>query len=190
MVPAAGSRFLSSLAVATLGAVGLACNDSLLGPATLENFVDTVTLHALSGTAISLPSGFSMIDAQPVRTDSTDFDFAFEITGSGAPLIYPSGALGLSTVPGVQRSTKAFQDIKMAPIDGYESDSALAVTANDVFLARSRTSFVGCLFFGQVSRYGKFRVLTIDLSARSITLEMLVNRNCGYRSLEVGLPDS
>jgi hypothetical protein len=190
MFPRNLTRLLHAIAVATLGAVAPACSDSLLGPATRENAIDTVTLYALSGTAISLPSGFSILDARPVRTDSTDFDFAFDITGADAPLIYPAGALGLSTVPGIQRSSKPFDDVKSAPVEGYKSDSALAVTAHDVFLARSRTSFAGCLFFGQVSRYGKFRVLRVDRSARSITLELLVNLNCGYKSLEVGLPDS
>ncbi|HWP36892.1 MAG TPA: hypothetical protein VNL18_04985 [Gemmatimonadales bacterium] len=184
------TRYLQLCTLAAVGGAALGCSDSLLGPPTSDNVIDTVTLYALSGTAISLPSGYSMLDARPVRTDSTDFDFAFDITESGTTLIYPAGALGLSSVPGLQRSTKPFAEITMAPTEGYEGDSALAVSPNDVFLARSRTSISGCYFFGQVSRYGKFRVLSLDLSARSITLELLVNLNCGYKSLDVGRPDS
>ncbi|HXV86182.1 MAG TPA: hypothetical protein VD793_05770, partial [Gemmatimonadales bacterium] len=59
-----------------------------------------------------------------------------------------------------------------------------------VFLARSRASFGGCLYLGSVPRYGKFRVVGIDLTVRSITLETLVNLNCGFKSLEAGLPES
>jgi hypothetical protein len=184
------ARSLQLCTLAAVGGVALGCSDSLLGPPTSDNVIDTVTLYALSGTAIPLPSGYSMLDARPVRTDSTDFDFAFDITAAGATLVYPAGALGLSPVPGVQRTTKPFDQIRMAPTEGYESDSALAVSPDQVFLARSRTSISGCFFFGQVSRYGKFRVLSLDLSARSITLELLVNLNCGYKSLDVGRPDS
>jgi hypothetical protein len=39
-------------------------------------------------------------------------------------------------------------------------------------------------------RYGKFQVLAIDPAQRTVTLEFLIDRNCGYRGLEPGLPDS
>jgi len=186
------------LSASLLAGVGLGCSDSLLGPANNVNTVDTVTLYALRGTAISLPSAYNMVAnvgnilfALPVGTDTTSqFDFAFDITASGAPLIYPAGVLGLSTEPGLQRSSRAFEDLKTAPADGYQRDSSFVMAQQDVFLARSRSTFVGCLYLGSVPRYGKFRVLGIDLVARSITLETLVNLNCGFKSLEVGVPGS
>jgi len=185
------SRLLMPLTVATLGGVGLGCSGSLLGPAGYVNAIDTVTLYALSGTAISFPSAYSMLDERVVRTDTTSqFDFAFDITAAGAPLIYPAGALGLSREPGLQRSTRGFADIKTALSEGYSSDSTLQMKASDVFLARSRASYIGCLYLGSVPRYGKFRVLGIDLAARSITLETLVNLNCGFKNLEEGIPKS
>ncbi|OFV91226.1 MAG: hypothetical protein A3J75_01855 [Acidobacteria bacterium RBG_16_68_9] len=170
--------------------MGLACSDSLLGPASVPNTVDTVTLYALSGTAISAPSAYSMLDVRSVRTDTTSqFDFAFDITAAGTPLLYSAGALGLSAEPGLQRSTKRFADVRTAPNEGYSADS-LEMKIDSVFVARSRGSFAGCLFLGSVPRYGKFRVLAIDGTARSITLETLVNLNCGFRSLEEGIPKS
>jgi hypothetical protein len=39
-------------------------------------------------------------------------------------------------------------------------------------------------------RYGKFRVLDLNIEERSVTLELLVDVNCGYRGLEPGFPSS
>ena len=72
----------------------------------------------------------------------------------------------------------------------YEIDSALLVTPGTVFLARSRSSSVLCSFLGSLARYGKFHVLDIDTGNRSVTLELLVDLNCGFRGLEPGIPTS
>jgi hypothetical protein len=58
-----------------------------------------------------------------------------------------------------------------------------------VFVARSRVSSLYCVYVA-VPRYGKFLVLSIDPTARSITMQALVDLNCGYRGLEPGLPGS
>jgi hypothetical protein len=184
-------RFFHLLTAVLVTGAGLGCDDAL-GPATAINTIDTVTLYALNGTPIALPSAYSLLDELPVRTDSTpSFDFAFDITAAGTPLIYPSGVLGLSTEPGLRRDDRTFDEIRTAPVEGYQRDSTLAVEAEDVFLVRSRSSLTGCLYyFGNVPRYGKFRVIGLDLAARTITLETLVNRNCGFKSLEPGTPES
>ncbi|MCH8935034.1 MAG: hypothetical protein IIB90_04880, partial [Gemmatimonadetes bacterium] len=53
----------------------------------------------------------------------------------------------------------------------------------------SRMTALGCVFFlGQLPRYGKFHVLELNLETRQITLENLVNVNCGFRGLESGIP--
>jgi hypothetical protein len=41
-----------------------------------------------------------------------------------------------------------------------------------------------------VPRYGKFHVLALDPTERTVTLEHLINLNCGYRSLTPGTPES
>jgi len=157
----------------------------------VDNVVDTLTLYALRQTSIRLPSAYDMIQKRAVRTDNTpEFDFAFDVAADGTPLIYPRGALGLSADPGVLlMAGKTFDEVRRAPDSGYRADSALAVKAGDVFVARSRISSVLCLFVS-VPRYGKFHVLSIDAAERRIVLESLVDLNCGYRSLEPGLPGS
>jgi hypothetical protein len=179
-------------AAALLGAAA-ACGDPFGQDAIVENRVDTVTLHALKGTSIRLPSAFNMYQAegfQAVYTHVTsEFDFAFDIDSTGKALIYPAGALGLSREPGLQLMDRPFEEVHRAPDDGYKADSALAVTPGAVFVARSRVRGDLCVYIA-VPRYGKFHVLALDTTARSITLEALVDLNCGFRSLDPGLPGS
>jgi hypothetical protein len=168
----------------------LACGDDFTLPdATFENTVDTVTLAALTGTPLTEPSGFDVVVAATVRTDRTNgFDFAFDIEG-GVPAIYPAGALGLAPEPGLLRSDAAFADLDSAPLEGYVTDSVLPVAAGAVFVVRSRNSNVQCTLGTSLPRYGKFHVLSVDPAARTITLELLVDLNCGYRGLLPGIPE-
>lgn len=168
------------------------CDNTLALPAAgVPNVIDTVTLHALQATPISAASGFDVIQGLVARTDhqSGGFDIAFDIDDEGRALIFTTGALGLNQRSAVQTSNRAFGDIVIAPLEGYELDSALVVGVDSVFIVRSRPASFGCVFFlGQLPRYGKFHVLDLNLDTRQITLENLVNVNCGYRSLELGLP--
>ena len=170
-----------------------ACGDPYGQTATVENAVDTVTLYALRDTPIRLPSGYNMIPPagpQVVQTQTTpDFDFAFDIDSGAAALVYPAGALGLSRQPGLLPMNRSFEDVRRAPDEGYRADSAIIVTPGSVFVARSRVTSALCLYVA-VPRYGKFHVLALDTIARSITLEALVDLNCGFRGLEPGIPGS
>ncbi len=177
--------------LAFVGSAALGCGDPFAGTATQQNFVDTVTLYALRNTSIRLPSAYSLLDLLPVRTDTTsEFDFAVDIDDAGSALIYPAGALGLSPEPGVQIMDRAFDDVKSAPLDGYVTEDSITVQEDQVFVVRSRATVRFCVFFASLPRYGKFRVLEINETDRSIVLEALVDLNCGFRGLEPGIPSS
>lgn len=186
------SRLVLTLAAPAPLLVAAACDSTVqLPPATLSNIVDTVTLHALQGTAIGLASGFDVTTARRARTDRGDepFDFAYDIEPGGNSVILTLGVLGLPPQSGIQMSDKEFADITIAPLEDYEEDSTMTVEADDIFIVRSRSAQIGCaLFIGALPRYGKFRVLAIDPTLRQVTLEHVVNLNCGYRSLELGVP--
>lgn len=153
--------------------------------------MDTVTLHALRGTPISTPSAFDIAYGNAVRTDQGQaFDFAFNIDSLGAALALPAGALGLSAQAGLQFSDRTFDEVDNAPFDDYTVDSVLTLSVGDVFIGRSRNESGNCFFLGSLPRYGKFHVLALDVQARTITLEALVNVNCGYRKLTPGYPTS
>jgi hypothetical protein len=185
-------RLFPGAAAAGLLSAALACGDSLSLPdATFENAVDTVVLAALSATPLAQPSAFDVVVAEAVRTDRTNaFDFAFDIDAGGTARLYPAGALGLPAEPGILLSDQSFDGLTSAPLEGYVTDSALTVAAGHVFVVRSRSSSVQCAFSGGLPRYGKFHVLDVDVGARTITLEMLVDLNCGYRGLEPGTPEA
>lgn len=184
------SVFMRAVGAAALLTAISACNDPLaLSPATFDNVVDTTIIYALRGTALTLPSGFDVVNGNVARTDRADpFDFAFDIADDGKPLLYPASVLGLSSDAALQVTSQPFDSVKSAPTDGFESDSALAVAAGDVILVRSRSTTQACALLGALPRYGKIRVLDVDTGTRAITLETLINTNCGYRSLEPGLP--
>lgn len=181
------------LAAATITAsAATACSDDLgLPPANVPNIVDTVTLYALRGTPISTPSAFSIAKGVPAHTERGDaFDFAFDIDASGAAMILPAGALGLPPEPGLQLSDLTFDAVERAPYEDYVKDSVLTVAVGAVFIGRSRNTSGFCLYLGALPRYGKFHVLALDTQNNTVTLETLVNVNCGYRGLEPGFPTS
>ena len=187
--------WLAGLSVFVLAA-GSGCDDQYgVMPAYFPNEVDTVTLYALTNTDIQLASAYD-VAFETIRWThlGNAFDFAFEMDPAGAATIMPASVLGIATEAGVAMSERSFDDLDAAPDDGYSVDSALTVSTGDVFVGRSRrTSGDGmgtgyCSYLGSLPRYGKFRVLGLDLQNRTITLQTLVNRNCGYRSLEPGIP--
>jgi hypothetical protein len=186
------ARFMFAPAALGVIAFTTGCDNTLALPlATIPNIIDTVTLHALQGTAINEPSGFDMITRRLARTDrqGEQFDMAFDIDGNGRALIFTTASLGLAVESAIQPSDRNFADVTIAPLEDYEREDPLEVGVESVFLVRSRPDVQGCVFFlGRLPRYGKFRVLSLDAESRQITLENLVNLNCGYRSLEVGVP--
>ena len=170
-----------------------ACGDpNDLPDAQDENVVDTVTISALTGTPIRLPSAYSISDRAPIRTDlSAQFDFAFDmIPPTNVAALLPRAALGFpsegSQQPGLQETEDGFADIREALLNGYVTRDTIPVAVGERYLARSR---VICSSLG-VPLYAKFEVLAIDEVARTITFQILVDRNCGYIGLAPGLPEN
>ena len=184
------NRRIATLAVALTALVLLsaACSDTTGLPAPFfTNTVDTVSLYALRGTLVTQPSAYTLDAAQAVRTDQTTaLDFAFDFDSLGAPALFPTGAINLGALSGLQPSTLAFDAIKLAPTGGYVFDKPIALDIGTVVLVRSRP--ILCAFGTTVSLYAKLRVLRVDSTARRVDFEILVDQNCGYRGLEPGLP--
>jgi hypothetical protein len=180
-------RPLALLALALAGA-SAACNDPYaLPPATLPPSEFTVTLYALTGTSISLPSAFDLLQQIVVRTDRTSvFDFAFDMPVDSAndttAVFLPRGALGLSVAGGLQLTTQPYDSIKSAPNRGYVLSDPVPIQVGSVVLASSRS--ITCNFGYIRPLYAKMEITAIDKVARSVTFQMLVDPNCGYSSLE------
>lgn len=185
-------RLRARLLTAMTGLVLLAaaCGEPFgLPAARIENVIDTVSLFALDGTPVATPSAYQIETGTPIRTDrSGNFDFAFNLTATGTPVLLPTGALGLSGAggSGLQPSATAFDSITIAPGGGWVVDSAVTADSGAVVLARSRLTV--CTFGASVFYYAKLHVLRVDTAARRIDFEILVDPNCGYRGLEPGVP--
>jgi hypothetical protein len=171
--------------------LALACSDpNELAPPGDKNFVDTLSLYALSGTPVQSPSGYSVLDG-PVRTDrTTSFEFAYDIAVVGTDTtrnFLPQAVLDLQVNnqvnPGLQRRAESFDQIIEAPSNGYITNDSLAVDSGQVYIVRSRlVCGIG------VSLYSKIEILKFVDSTRTVDLKVLANTNCGYKRLQPGFP--
>jgi hypothetical protein len=169
---------------------GIACSDSNgLPDATLENVERTDTLWALVGTPVSTPSGYSVDGSRRVRTDlSVDFDFAYNVETQGEHVFLPRAALGIDTAtaakPGFLVRSETFEAITTAPSNGYITDIPVPIAVGQRYVVRSRvTCQIG------VPKYAKMEILAFNEETRIVSFRILTNDNCGFRSLEPGLPD-
>lgn len=182
---------------AALGvAVTTACGDPFaIGPANFQNTVDTVSLYAVNGTTLEQPSAFLLATKQTYRLGVDqlpyNFDFIYRIDAAAGPQLAPFYAVAPSTStsttgrPGYLTTDRDFDEITVAEQSGYLTDTPLALSVGQVFYFRSGIPN-GC-FLG-IPYYAKVQVISIDPDARSVTLKMLVDNNCGYRGLGEGIP--
>lgn len=80
------------------------------------------------------------------------------------------------------RRDDAFDDIELAPSNGYVTEEAVPIAVGERYIVRSR---ILCNL--GVPLYAKIEI--IGLEDNTVILKVLANENCGYRSLEPGLPD-
>jgi hypothetical protein len=170
---------------------GIACSDSnaLPDPAN-ENIERRDTLWALVGTPVSTPSGYAIEGSRRVRTDlSANFDFAYNVEPAGEHVFLPLAALGIDTAnalkSGFQLRNESFEAITIAPSDGYITDVPVPIAVGQRYVVRSR---ITCTSIG-VPKYAKVEILSFDEGTRIVSFRILVNDNCGFKSLEPGLPD-
>ena len=179
----------SGLALILAAALG-ACGDAnILPPATVPSVEDTLALWAATGTDIIRPSAFDLLNNQVVRTDrSVSFDFVFDVDSTGHAVLIPRGGVGLSPDGGLQRVGVHWDTLVVAPSDGYESQQPVRFDLGAVVVARSRTQT--CNFGLSAGLYAKLQPLDVDRPNRRMVIRILIDQNCGYRSLRTGLPDS
>ena len=173
-------------------AIVAACSDNNnLAPASIPNVVDTFTIGSLTSSPVSVPSAYSVADGNVVRTDLTSaFDFAYNVDASGQHVLLTLEVMRLletnGTGPGMQYTSKPFDQLSQAPSNGWITGDTIKVDSGTVLLLRSR---IICGGLG-VPLYGKMEVLSIDDTPgnQTMTFQALSNENCGYKSLVPGLP--
>lgn len=175
------------------------CGDEFgLPPANLPVAEQLITLYALTGTPVNLPSAYNMLSLTEVRTDrSSDFDFAFEIapdsvlgtgtTGDTVAALLPRAAIGFNADGGLQTIVGVpWDSILLAPETGYDRERPHVISTGQILLAASRLQ--QCDFGFIRPRYAKMFVENIDYVARRASIRVIIDPNCGYRSLAPGVP--
>ncbi len=179
-------------------AAGLsACGDPTNIKAQLPTFVDTLSVWALSGTPPGYPSAVSIPGRQIVPVSAVaSFDVALDINASGEPVIYPVKLVvstpGGGRPVGLQKVTGSFESITAAPRTGFETDSALVLTAGETVVVQ--TPHNGdqeiCQFAISPDLYAKITVDSVNLASRILYFRMATDPNCGFRSFAAGIPTS
>jgi hypothetical protein len=186
-----------TLGVLSAAILASACTDPIHIQASDVVSIDTLTVSALSGTSPSLPSSVDLFTRQPVVVDgSAQFDVAFDIVSATKVRVIPvklvvtsiSGVrlVGLKTAPG------KFDSLLLAPTGTYQQDSSLTVSPGDLVVFQTTRSLSGefCQFAISPYLYAKLSVISIDMTARTIQFQLGTDPNCGFRSLQPGLPTS
>jgi hypothetical protein len=177
------------LALTCLVAALAGCGDPVRIRAQFETVADTVTVFALTGTPIIAPVALSTARHEAVRIETTrDFDIVFDIDDAGRAVLYPVQLVGGSPgSTGIQTTTQSFDAILEAPRDGYVRDTPTVLEEGDVVLVEAEPGF--CRGTIRPTIYSKLLIDEIDQATRAIRVHMVVDPNCGFRSLEEGVPE-
>ncbi len=186
-----------SLGALIITAVALvACDDAnnLLQAASSENVARNFSVYALSGTSSALPAAYSFTSellARPqlLANGGVNFDVAFDLTSDNkvkllsVRSVVPLPPAGVPSI-GMLRSTSSYSALERAPDRGYTIDSTLVIGIGETAVLQLPGS--GC--FSGEPYYAKLVVDSIIVAQRRIVVGSLVNRNCGFRALTVGIP--
>jgi len=177
---------LAALCALAVGAAFAACdNPFALPPAAFVPYDTTFTLYSMTGSAVYGASAYDMVDELLIRTDRSPlFDFALDMPdslGDTIPLLIPPGGLGLPRDGGLQISKVPFDSMNYAPNSGYDQAAGQRLAVGTVVLAASRTQ--SCNYNIAYPFYAKLKILAVDTVARAVTFRILLDPNCGYRSL-------
>ena len=168
-----------------------ACGDPLsLPPAAIENRVDTLKLYSVAQSPIHLPSAFVMGARTTARLDQlVNFDFVYGTDAEGGRYFLPYAAVAPTPqtvrLPGFLATETGFDAITVAEQVGYITHDTIPLAVGQVLYARSAVDpncGIGTPY------YAKVEVLGFNDTEHSVLFRLLVNVNCGYRGLELGLP--
>jgi hypothetical protein len=187
---ATGSLFI----VASLAA----CKDFTSIDASFANVTDSDTVYALNGAPAGAVTAFKFFDGTAHRADqSFAFDVAFDIAPDGRVIVIPAAAVATKLVPangavpysvGILKSGTSFATTTEAPKDGYVLDSAVTVSVGETLVLQSLDLGVCGFAIKGNSYFSKILITNVDALAKRIAFTVTVNRNCGFRSFEPGIP--
>jgi hypothetical protein len=189
-----GPRWRPTLWLLTTTVSLAACGggDPFRVQASFPNAERRFELYGLSGPS-RLPAALDLYAERVVIPEvigqSANFELAFDIDGQGRVTVLPTRLVAIPPAAPptieIQVVSGSFDALSRAPTSGYVRDSSRTLAVGQV-LAFSLPTSSQCTF--QEPYYGKLVVDSVFQATRRIVLRTLVNRNCGYRALTVGLP--
>ncbi len=178
--------------------VGLsACDDSLGLRASLSVQFDTLSAYAMSQTPISFPAAYSAGSGIVVRVDpDLAFDVAFDLAGDGKVQLIPARRISstrrVSGIPsatprmGMQLVKGTFESMTKAPTGGYVYDSTFTVVPGEAVVVELASD--ACQFSLSQQLYAKLVVDSVVPARRQLYFRAVRDPNCGFRSLQPGVP--
>lgn len=184
-------RALCLTVVAT--AVVSGCDDSTGIRASFNNTEARLAVYPMNSAAATLPAAVALRSATAVRIDASFlFDLAFDLNANGKVDVYTqrrvaselvaAHRVGLQVMPNM-----VFDQVEKSPASGFVYDSLLSVIPGEVIVAEVVEQACGQSFLGPTIK-AKLKVDSIIQSPKTIFLRVLVNPNCGFRSLVPGTP--
>lgn len=185
-----------SVAVASVAALA-ACDDSLgLRASTAVQF-DTLSAYSMTNTPISFPAAYSASNGFVVRVDQTiAFDVAFDLAPNGEVQLIPARRISVTRqVGGVPTATQrvglqlikgSFESLTKAPTGGYTYDSTFVVAPGEGVVIELASDICQYSLVQQI--YAKLVVDSVAANRREIYFRAIRDPNCGFRSLQPGVP--
>jgi hypothetical protein len=183
------------LAIGLVAAVS-ACDDSTGIRANFQNRELQFAVFPVNGTSVTQPAGILIRAPELARVDNRfAFDIAFDMDAAGVVSVYTVKAMGSEVLPGAARiglktDTNPYATITRAPTAGFTYDSSLTLPVGRTLLI-DKLDGTCANFGGAFLGYNIKAKLVIDsvlLSSRTIWVHVLSNPNCGFVSLQTGLP--
>jgi hypothetical protein len=184
---------LAAACLVALAACGNNDDDPFRPRATAETALASFVVYPLSGDP-TLPAAIDLVGRRAVRPvllggSLLNFDLALDVDGQGRVVLLPPSRV--ATPPtgaprtGLQVVNGGFDAIVSAPRSGYRFDSTTVVTPGQTVVIEAS----GATCNPTYPLHAKLVVDSVGRSAgRPVFVRMRVNPNCGFRSLEPGLP--
>ncbi len=186
------NRLLPPLVAFGAALLVLACEDPFKLTASRSNTTLNFFVWAISGTPDEYPTALRVPQATLVLADPNgNFDIAFDFNANDSLVVLPvrsvvTPLLGAHAVT-FFRTAASYEQVIEAPLNGWTSDSALVVGVGETFLVKVTSTY--CQFELRRDVYAKFEVESIIPSERRARLRGKVDPNCGFRSLQDGIPE-
>jgi hypothetical protein len=170
-----------------------ACKELTSIDASYQNRTISDTAYALNGAPPASPNTLKLFDGLLARADQNfAFDIAFDIDANGNAVIIPARAVAtnfsgpysvaLLKVPG------SFESLLSAPKEDFHPDTAMVAAIDQPIVIESRDNAVCFTSLKGSSYFSKLVITAVDVPKRKIAFTVTVNRNCGFRSFEPGIP--